>query len=153
GEARMLEYVPPPVDPVRERLHAPRASFHVRIGPALIVSLDSNHPLTLGSTGRAFLEAALADRGDARFVFVAMHQGLLSSGPHGGVAGAEDLLPLIAEHHVTAVLSGHDHIYERIVRDGTTFLISGGGGAPLYFKAKSERGSVAFAATYNWVGI
>jgi hypothetical protein len=33
---------------------------------------------------------------------------------------------------VDLVLSGHDHDYERIVRDGLNYVVDGAGGAPLY---------------------
>jgi hypothetical protein len=39
--------------------------------------------------------------------------------------------PLFRRHDVTLVLSGHNHLYERIVRDGVTYVTTGGGGAPL----------------------
>jgi len=65
---------------------------------------------------------------------VVMHHGLWSSGPHGGngrmlTAGVLDVLK---KHHVDLMLAGHDHIYERGQNDGIGYLISGGGGAPVY---------------------
>jgi hypothetical protein len=151
GLGRMLDAIPPPKDPLREATQAPRSAFHVRVGPALFIAIDSNEPLSAGSPGRKFLEAALAERGDARFVFVAAHQGPLSSGPHGGHVEAPSLLPLFTERKLTAFLAGHDHDYERLERDGVTYLVSGGGGAPLYPKMGVAPGSKAFASTYNWV--
>jgi hypothetical protein len=44
-----------------------------------------------------------------------------------------DLLPLLERRGVTAVLSAHDHYYERgLSPQGVTYVISGGAGAPLY---------------------
>jgi hypothetical protein len=149
--ARALVAIPPPVDPLVREAHASPAAFHVRIGPALFISLDSNAPLGRESPQYRFLERALESRGDARFVFVVMHHGPLSSGPHGPHPDADDFNPLLVKHRVTAVMAGHDHVYERIVRDGVTYLVSGGGGAPLYSRARSTPGSKAFASTYNWV--
>jgi hypothetical protein len=123
----------------------------VRVGPALFIVLDSNQPLGPGSAGLAFLEAALVERQDARFVFVTAHQGPLTSGPHGGYDHAQATLELLDRAQVTAFISGHDHIYERLRRSRTTFLVSGGGGAPLYFRATAQPASEAFGATYHWV--
>ncbi len=65
---------------------------------------------------------------------VVVHYGPWSSGPHGKNArllGA-GIVPLLVEHKVDLVLSGHDHIYERGEQDGLRYVVSGGGGAPLY---------------------
>ena len=45
---------------------------------------------------------------------------------------------LFMKHKVTAVLAGHEHLYLRKNIDGVTYIITGGGGAPLY--AKDEDG-------------
>jgi hypothetical protein len=39
---------------------------------------------------------------------------------------------LFASHGVDLVLSGHDHIYERGAAGAVKYVVSGGGGAPLY---------------------
>lgn len=151
GLEEAMRQIPPPLDPLARAAGAPSAAYHVRIGPLLVVSLDSNAPLDPGSGQRRFLEEVLGARQDARFVFWAMHHGPRSSGPHGRHPEAEGLVALAERAHVTAVLAGHDHIYERIVENGVTYLVSGGGGAPLYQRSGFEPGSRAFASTYNWV--
>ena len=77
---------------------------------------------------RADTEAGLAWR------FIVVHHGPWSAGPHGNntrllAGGAEQLF---AAHKVDAVFSGHDHIYERGEFRGLRYVVSGGGGAPLY---------------------
>jgi hypothetical protein len=42
------------------------------------------------------------------------------------------------KYKVTAVFSGHEHMYIRKNVDGVNYIITGGGGAPLY--AKDEDG-------------
>lgn len=147
--AKVLAFLPAPADALAAAKGAPRGVFHVRVGPALFVSIDSNSPLGPGSAQRSFLEAALADRRDARFVFVVLHHGPLSAGPHGAHPESEGLPELFARHHVTAVLSGHDHTYQRIQRDGVSYVVSGGGGAPLYARTRPVRGLIAFASAYH----
>jgi hypothetical protein len=65
---------------------------------------------------------------------VVMHQSPWSSGPHGGNERALNagLPALFAAHQVDLIVGGHDHIYERGFASGLRYLISGGGGAPLY---------------------
>jgi 3',5'-cyclic AMP phosphodiesterase CpdA len=79
---------------------------------------------------RADGEAGLAWR------VVVMHHAPWSAGPHGGNSRAvrAGIPALLAAHHVDLVLAGHDHIYERGLdaASGLRYVISGGGGAPLY---------------------
>lgn len=81
----------------------------------------------------ADLAKAAADPG-IEHVFVFMHVGPYSS--KVGRTGSETirrLLGLFAESKVKLVISGHDHYYERGVSgNGLDYVISGGGGAPLY---------------------
>ena len=43
-----------------------------------------------------------------------------------------DLIPLFEKYKVTAGLFGHDHNYQHYLQNGVHYIISGGGGAPLY---------------------
>jgi 3',5'-cyclic AMP phosphodiesterase CpdA len=81
-------------------------------------------------------------------VIVFCHQAPFSSGHHGGpkleeqtVALRSKYMPLFHAHHVRAVFSGHEHLFEHWVEHyadagGThrmDLVVSGGGGAPLSF--------------------
>lgn len=144
-----LSQVPPPEDPVARAAGAPPAAFHVRVGPVLVVSLDSNRPMGAGGPQLTFLERAVRTSSSA-LSLVALHHGPASSGKHGPHPDAGYLIAALQRLGVTASLAGHDHTYERIARGGVTYLVSGGGGAPLYKRRHLERGSRAFASTYNW---
>ncbi len=82
----------------------------------------------------AWLTAQLADR-RAEHVFVAAHYPLynVSAAYPPQVRRSEDLTlrALLAEHRVTAHLSGHSHLYHRTARDGVTYLVSGGAGGKM----------------------
>lgn len=151
GSRRAMREIPPPADALARAAGAPTAVFYVRVGPALFISLDSNTSLAEGSAQYRFLEDTLKQKGEARYVFASFHQGPLSSGPHGPHPDGPGLVRLFERGGVTASLAGHDHVYERIVQNGITYLVSGGGGAPLYPRARFTNGSRAFASTYNWV--
>src|SRR5207248_1959547 len=45
---------------------------------------------------------------------------------------ARRLEPILAEGRVQLVLNGHDHDYQRHLAKGITYVVTGGGGAPLY---------------------
>jgi acid phosphatase type 7 len=152
GLLETLRHAPPPDDPVARRHGTPPMTYHVRVGPALIVALDSNAPLGPGSPQHAFLDEVLAARG-ARRAFVVMHHGASSSGPHGPHRDAVAVRALLSRHRVTAAFAGHDHIYERAHRDGVAYVVSGGGGAPLYPRRTADPATAAFSATYNWVRV
>ncbi len=80
-------------------------------------------------------------------VLVFCHQAPFSSGPHGGAKVEEPTvelraryMPLFHTHHVRAVFSGHEHLFEHWVEHYTDasgthrmdLIVSGGGGAPIY---------------------
>jgi hypothetical protein len=69
------------------------------------------------------------------------HHPLYSSGRHGSNPRlAAKLAPIFARHKVSLYLCGHDHGYERFVPiNGTTYIVNGGGGAPLYSFGKSPQ--------------
>ncbi len=69
------------------------------------------------------------------------HHPLYSSGRHGSNPKlAAKLAPIFAKHKVPLYLCGHDHGYERFVPiNGTTYIVNGGGGAPLYNFGKSPQ--------------
>jgi Icc-related predicted phosphoesterase len=69
------------------------------------------------------------------------HHPLYSSGRHGSDAKlAAKLAPIFAKHKVPLYLCGHDHGYERFNPiNGTTYIVNGGGGAPLYKFGRSPQ--------------
>jgi acid phosphatase type 7 len=86
---------------------------------------------------------------------VVVHHGPWSSGPHGPNARlVESHIPeLLAAHHVDLLLSGHDHIYERGSSGALKYLVSGGGGAPLYRIDRLQATSLKAEAAYHFVQI
>jgi 3',5'-cyclic AMP phosphodiesterase CpdA len=122
----------------RERAEQGRRRFvrTVRWGEVLVLFLNGLD--TFASTGdRRWLDGELA-RADLEpgitFRLVVLHHGPYSSGPHGKNARlwSSGVVDLLRRHRVDLVVSGHDHIYERGEADGLKYVVSGGGGAPLY---------------------
>ena len=66
-------------------------------------------------------------------IFVFFHVAPYSIGSHGSDLDVrKNLAPVFAKYGVRAVFNGHDHNYYHTLRDGVTYIVTGGGGAPLY---------------------
>jgi hypothetical protein len=62
--------------------------------------------------------------------------------------------PLFQQYGIDLVFNGHDHDYERSVANGITYIVTGGGGAPLYSERKPpDPASVYFTSTYHSVQV
>jgi hypothetical protein len=87
-----------------------------------------------------------------RFVF--FHIPPYSSGGHGSNLDVRQALgPLFEQYGVAIVFNGHDHDYERSVANGVTYIVAGGGGAPLYQKEHDNPASVHLASVHHFVRI
>ena len=74
-----------------------------------------------------------AAKGKAKQLFVFFHVAPYSVGSHGSDEDVQKVLcPLFTKYGVRAVFNGHDHLYYHTVRAGITYVVAGGGGAPLY---------------------
>ena len=119
---------------------APDFVFWFRVGPALVIGVDSEItlealPETLQEVDRILSEQSAAWR------ILLMHRPIWSRGNHGSnERGWNDRwVPLIDQHEVDLVIAGHDHNYERFCRQtglgsqrkctpgkGTVYVVSGG---------------------------
>jgi len=78
-------------------------------------------------------DLAQARARDARAILVVTHDGPYSRGYHRGNVDAQTrYVPILKKHRVDLVFSGHDHIYQRGEIGGIRYIVTGGGGAPLY---------------------
>lgn len=108
-----------------------------------LLVIDSNSRMGPGEAQYKWLRKELRSLRN-RFTIVAFHHGVLTSGPHGKLhadetpregpldEGRRFLVPLFEMYGVDLVLNGHDHLYERSEKDGVIYVVTGGGGAPLY---------------------
>jgi tartrate-resistant acid phosphatase type 5 len=94
------------------------------------VNSDSNEPdgFRRDSIQANWLKDGLVDS-DAVWKIVYMHHPPYSSGTHGPVPWIQ--WPF-SDWGATAVLSGHDHTYERLSIDGLPYFVNGLGGGPRY---------------------
>ena len=116
--------------------------YTVRRGPLelFVVDSDRHEPdgITADSTQGRWLRAALA-ASDAPHRIVTFHHPPFSSGPHGSTT---ELQWPFRAWGATAVLSGHDHSYERFATGGMPYVVVGTGGANLYEQQKPVPGSL-----------
>ncbi len=122
-------------------------TFSFGYGNTFVVGLDAN----IAGDKKQFqwIKSELEGLDRSRYVNVIVfcHQAPFSSGPHGGAKVEPQTtelraryMPLFQTHHVRAVFSGHEHLFEHWVEhysdaSGThrmDLVVSGGGGAPLY---------------------
>jgi len=90
---------------------------------------------------------------DAQWTIAVFHYPPYSSGKHGNTTLLQFLwAPFLERGGVDLVLTGHDHIYEHIYVHDTTYIVTGGGGAPLYDVGKSDW-TVTSTSAYHYVRI
>ena len=103
-------------------------------GSAHFVMINTEESYGPGSAQYTFIENDLAAHEGTGPIFAAFHKPPFSIGVHGGSGSAHDqLAPLLQDYGVDVVFNGHDHIYFRAkVMNGVYYVVTGGGGAPLY---------------------
>jgi 3',5'-cyclic AMP phosphodiesterase CpdA len=102
--------------------------YAFRKGNVRFFALDSNR---MDAAQIAWLEAQLRAAGAADWRVCYFHHPLYSSGRrHGPDEGLRKVLePLFVRYGVDVVLSGHDHVYERLnPQQGITYFVEGASG-------------------------
>lgn len=86
-------------------------------------------------------------------VFVFMHHPLFPAGAHAPLLNRDDLHQLLRAYPVTAVFSGHEHLYHFELHDDIYYFVSGGAGSTLHFAAQgnSINHFLAVSVTPNFV--
>ncbi len=128
-----------------EVFHFPGREYYYAFsfGPARFLVLDSELPYEKGSPQRAFAESVLTSWRISPDIpsFAVLHAPPYSSRKHGSdLSVRTELCPLFEWAGISIVFSGHDHGYEvtwplkagRRDLSGTVYLVTAGGGAPLY---------------------
>jgi Predicted phosphohydrolases len=92
-------------------------------------------------------------KSQAKWKIVFGHHPFYSSGQHGSNADfIKYLAPIFQQFAVNLYLCGHDHNYERFINiNGTTYLVHGGGGAPLYPLQQRLPQSSFFQSVHSFV--
>ncbi len=100
------------------------------LGSALLVFVDSNQ--VNDSEQAAWLRTVLAAN-TARPVVVSFHHPALSCSSHGSTPEVQRRWkPLFDRYGADLILNGHDHNYQHFEPGGAAYVVTGGGGSPLY---------------------
>jgi predicted phosphodiesterase len=110
--------------------------FAVSYGNVRFLGVDTNVDYSPGSPQYEWLVQELQS---AAYRDATWHIALFHHPPFTSTTGHPDdatvqrhLVPLFEQYGVDAVFSGHNHIYERYLYNGVHYIVTGGGGAPLY---------------------
>jgi predicted phosphodiesterase len=119
-------------------------------GNVLFVHINTFEPFKPGSKQYLWLENKLKNC-KLPFIVAALHVSAFTGAGHTKGADVKEvrqyIVPLLQKYNVNLVVSGHDHVYDRSEYSGTTYVIAGGAGAPLYdpntylnpFSVKAEK--------------
>lgn len=112
--------------------------YSFNYGSVHFISIDTCASYSAGSTQYNWLVNDLKST-TAEWKVVLTHYPAYSSGTHGGNPTVQKVLvPLFEQYHVDIVFAGHDHIYERSLKNGIYYFVTGGGGAELYSVGKTS---------------
>ncbi len=131
--------------PGNERYYVQELSADITL---FVVDSDGHEPDGIGadSPQALWLQEELA-KSEATWKLVAFHHPSFSSGLHGDTW---ELQWPFAEWGADLVVAGHDHTFERMVRDGLTYVIDGRGGRSLYYVGTPVAGSrVQYNGSYG----
>lgn len=128
-----------------------------------VINSDINNVSKIESVRAAYweeethwLEEDLKAHQTADYRFIACHHP-----PFTAVASRQGdnphitaLTPMLEKYNVTAGFFGHDHNYQHYLKNGIHYIVSGGGGAPLYDVDKPPVGiTVKVASIENFVSV
>ncbi len=133
-------------------------NFALDYGPVHLTVLNDSPVVASDVAGpiRQFLADDLAAHASAPWKMILHHRSLFSAAARHGseLELRRAWQPLIDEHRVDLVLAGHDHNYERskpirgetiadAATDGTSYIVSGGAGAPLYSNGAADHTAIS----------
>jgi 3',5'-cyclic AMP phosphodiesterase CpdA len=98
------------------------------------IAIDTEQSLNETDEQYRWLEDDLQKAAAAGKVIIPFfHKAIFSIGIHGSNMVLQTILhPLFVKYGVKVAFQGHDHNYYHTRRDGITYIVTGGGGAPLY---------------------
>jgi acid phosphatase type 7 len=116
------------------------AYYSFNIGDAHFVALNSYLSFDPNSPQYKWFAEDLRNSSRYKWKIVFIHEPFYSSGRNGSnIHQRRVLSPLFEKGGVALVFTGHDHLYERTESiKGVTYIVTGGGGAPLYNATKTE---------------
>lgn len=123
-------------------------------GDCHFIALDSNEPYLTDPAQLKWLREDLQSHRDYPYIIVFFHHP-----PHTLVKGRIDfakkvkqtITPILEKYMVSVVFLGHDHCYAHFLLNGVHYIVTGGGGAPLYDISPPDKYTVKAEKTHNYV--
>lgn len=109
--------------------------FALTYGNTRFLGLDTNVGYSAGSPQYDWLvqELQSSECRTAAWRIVILHDPPFTAAGHSDNPTVQSqLVPLFEQYGVDAVFAGHSHAYERYLHHGIPYIVTGGGGAPLY---------------------
>ena len=122
--------------------------YYFTYGNSLFVILNADvllmqRNMELFKEETEWLENVLENNKDKKFKFVFFHEPFWTNCAEYGEVGesptAKYWKEIFEKYGVTIVFNSHHHLYERFKVNGLNYITTGGGGAPLYLKLRSEK--------------
>jgi predicted phosphodiesterase len=114
-------------------LDGSNGTYALDLGLVGLVVIDKYTTDWSGTEAQAWLEEKLAELAPRPWLFFMAHPPLYSFSYHGPWTEARTFIqPLLEKYGVDLVIAGHNHCYEHFYVNGLNYVVSGGGGAPLY---------------------
>ena len=129
--------------------------YWVDIDAIHFIVLDTGSPIGPGSEQYQWLEKYLQRTKPADFTVAGFHHPPLNVGPHAydekGLHNS--IVPLFEKYDVDLVFAGHDHDYQRFFYKNIHYVVTGGGGAPLYGQRRSNPYLKVFLKKYHFCNL
>lgn len=102
-------------------------------GPVHFIALDSNLRSRFRFAQYFWLLYELQNNRQPFTIILFHHPPFSSGSEHGNSSWVQRFwVPIFEQYQIDLVINGHDHDYERSIVHGITYIVTGGGGAPLY---------------------
>ncbi len=125
--------------------HLHERNWWVDLGDLGIINIDQYATNWASAEALAWFEDAATKLADKQWLFVTMHEPFYTFSNHlPWSLGRTHVQPLIEKYGVDLVVSGHNHLYERFEVNGIPYVVTGGGGAPLYGPDEATGGDAEY---------
>jgi 3',5'-cyclic AMP phosphodiesterase CpdA len=127
--------------------------YSVETGNIHFIVLDTMADISPGSRQYEWLSSDLQEIPDhIIFTIAIFHHPPFSTGPHKEDEKGlrQTIVPLFEQHGLDIAFTGHDHIYERSFYNGIYYIVTGGGGAPLYNRKRKSPHSQLFVKAFHF---
>jgi hypothetical protein len=116
------------------------------------VVLDSNVDISTTSEQYIWLERDLeANASQADFLVAIFHHPPFTVGKHSEASELQTtIVPLFEKYGVDIAFNGHDHNYQRNFVNDVYYIVTGGGGAPLYDQTTEKSYNQKFVKSYHF---